>query len=213
MFNYDKKFVSLGVEYNENNFRSVVNRKTYEDMIFPPTKPIEGGLWGSEINQDEKFISSWQEYIYEKLNKSLFKHKLKNKSTFFSIKHDSRVLSLDSLKDIVINLEDENLSSNISLRLLEISGDVPKQYENHLYIDFERLVDYYDAIHVSMTFVKNVDWILKEYTHRVENNLYEWDEDITPESLFKAELFEDWNVDSILILNNECINILKIDKL
>ncbi|WP_156782297.1 hypothetical protein [Geosporobacter ferrireducens] len=49
MFDFSKKFISLGIEYNQEYFKSVVNRKIYNDSLFPPTKPIEGGLWRSEL--------------------------------------------------------------------------------------------------------------------------------------------------------------------
>lgn len=90
------------------------------------------------------------------------------------------------------------------------AGNVPQQFEKQLYIDFEKLADSYDALYVSRDFTNQVDWLLQECDRRVLNNQSEWDEKITPEFLFKAAMFEDWNVDSILFLNNECINILEV---
>jgi hypothetical protein len=212
MFDFNKKFIALGIEYNEDSFKPLVNREQYNENLYPPTKPIEGGLWGSELYLKDKYISSWQKYIYEKLNPSMFKHRLKSKSTLVTIKDTSKVLTIESFKDIVINFDENGSisSSNLALRYVKTAGNVPKQLEKQLYIDFEKLGDYYDALYVSRDFTNQVDWLLQEHYRRVLNNQSEWDEKITPEFLFKAVMFEDWNVDSILVLNNECINILEV---
>lgn len=213
MFDYNKKFISLGIEYNETLFKSVSNRKIFNNTLYPPTKPIEGGLWGSEKRLDNEFVSSWHKFIIKKLNPTLFNAKLINKSTVFSIIDSAKVLNIESFEHIKLekSIADGQMYSNIPLRTVKVAGHVPHQFKEMLYIDFESSVNYYDAIYVSEEFVSQVDWVLHEYDWRIKNNIKIWDEIIIPEVVFKASFFEDWNVDSILILNPKCIKISSIE--
>lgn len=206
MFDYNKKFIALGIIYNEKNFSSLVNRKVYNDNNFPPTKPIKGGLWGSSLYKDNKYKSAWEEYIYTTLNPSLFDHRLKNKSSVFSIKENSKVLVLNQINDVYIKFTADRTESNLSLRTIKVGGNVPKVFENHLYVDFEDLPNHYDAIYVTQNFVNKVDSLLKEFDNLVLNN--KSTEKIPSSDLYVSEMFEDWNVDSLLVLNKDCITIL-----
>ena len=69
---------------------------------------------------------------------------------------------------------------------------------------------HYDAMFVTQEFVEQVDWILREFDDRIRNQKYEWDEKITKDTIHISEMFEDWNINSILVLNKECINVLEI---
>ncbi len=69
---------------------------------------------------------------------------------------------------------------------------------------------HYDAMFVTQEFVEQVDWILREFDDRIRNQKYEWDEKITKDTIYISEMFEDWNINSILVLNKECINVLEI---
>ena len=210
MFDYDKKFISLGIEYKEEEFKPLYNRKIYNDNKFPPTKPIKGGLWGSTYFENSVYRSAWEECINVKLSPSLFEHRLNQKSTLFSIKRNSRVLVLDKIEDVYIDFSEKEVKSVLVLRLLKVSGDIPKSFEKHFYVDFEKMGDYYDALYLTDNFVEQVDFILMEYDKRILLDEREWDEKITPYRLYVSEMLEDWNINSILIFNKECINVLGI---
>lgn len=210
MFDYNKKFITLGIEYDEKEFKPLLNRKIYNNNFYPPTKPIEGGLWGSSLYANHEYKSAWEKYVHTKLQSSAFEHRLKNKSTIFTIKENSRVLALKSFADIYIQVSKSGIESPLTLRLLKVGGNVPKAFENHLYIDFEKLGFYYDAMFVTKEFVEQVDCTLSEFDNRVRNHKYEWDDKITRDTIYISEMFEDWNVESILVLNKECINVLEL---
>ena len=161
-----KLFISLGIEYASNLFKQPKNRNIYEDTNFPPTKPIMGGFWGSTYLRTGNFKSYWEKYIYEKLNVKMFEHKLNHSSTIFSLKESANILFLDSFQDIWIDMKLQQ--SNLPLRLVKIAGNVPKQYENHMFLNFEDCV--YDAIYVSQNFVECVDYVLKEFERRILSN-------------------------------------------
>ena len=204
----DKVFISLGIEYNADKFKAVNNRDIYTDTNFPPTKPIQGGFWGSTYYENMEYKSEWERYIYEVLNPKLFSDKLNGKSSVFKIKKNAKVLELKSFDDVWIDLKTGE--SNLALRQIKVSGTVPKQYEYHFFLDFERLSEYYDAVYLSQSFVRRVDWVLKEYERRVLFGEDEYDEKLTFGDLYISELFEDWNVDSVLILNKSLIEVEKI---
>lgn len=204
-------FISLGIEYDKDKFNAVKNRGIYEDTDFPPTKPIKGGLWGSTYREEEQYVSEWERYIYEVLNPRLFSDKLSNISTLFKVCEGARVLEIRSFNDIWINLE--NGTSNLALRQVKIGKNVPPQYKSHLFLDFERFAEYYDVIYVSQEFAKRVDWVLKEFERRVLAETEIYDEKLSISDLYISELFEDWNVESILIFNKEVINVKKYVRL
>lgn len=197
------RFISLGVKFDEREFITVRNRKIYDDTFFPPTKPIEGGFWGSYYLEGEEYHSQWEKYIKEVLSLDMFLHRLNGISTIFKLKEDAKILRLDSFDDVYINLSTGQ--SNLALRFVKIGRKVPSQYKNHLFIDYESLKDYYDAIYVTQRFVDNVDWVLKEFEMRVRMGQNEYDSKLTPKALYIAELFEDWNVDSVLVLNPKVV--------
>lgn len=184
MFDYNKKFMALGIEYNEKQFKPLLNRRIYDNKLFPPIKPIKGGFWGSSLHENCKYKSAWEEYIYIKLNPSLFEHRLKNKSTIFSIKDKSRVLTLKTLLDVYIQISMSGIESNLAVRLLKVGGNVPKNYEKHFYVDFEKLGQHYDVIYVTKEFVEQVDWTLRVFEERVLNNQEPLDDKITQDTIY-----------------------------
>lgn len=204
----DKVFIALGIEYDAEKFKMAKNRRIYADTNFPPTKPIEGGFWGSIYYENMKYKSEWERYVNEVLDPKLFSDKLNGKSTLFKIKENAKVLELKSFNDVWIDFRTNE--SNLALRQIKVAGAVPKQYEYHFFLDFERFSECYDAIYVSQNFVKRVDWVLKEYERRILFREKEYDENLTDGDLYISELFEDWNVDSILVLNKSSVEIKKI---
>lgn len=158
-----KLFISLGIEYDKKLYKQPQNRNIYENTIYPPTKPVMGGFWGSTYLETGKYKSYWEKYINEKLNVNMFKHRLNHPSTVFSLKENANVLIINSFKDIWMELEPPQ--SNLPLRFVKIAGNVSKQYENHLFLNFEDQT--YDAIYVSQNFAKCVDYVLKEFERRV----------------------------------------------
>lgn len=208
MFNYKQTFISLGILYNKNNFNPLKNRDIYNNNNFPPSKPVSGGIWGSTLYSNKKYKSAWEEYIYSKLQPNLFQHRLNSKSTIFNIKPDSKVLELNTIDDVYIELTPTQINSNLALRTIKVSGKVPKVFENHLFIDFEKLPNFYDALYVTQNFANEVDSVLSEFDNSVLDNKPLNTIKITNAKLYVAEMFEDWNVDSMLILNPNCINII-----
>ena len=72
-----------------------------------------------------------------------------------------------------------------------------------MFLNFEDCV--YDAIYVSQNFVECVDYVLKEFERRILSNE---NADDLAQALYFAEMFEDWNVDSVLVLNKDIINVI-----
>ncbi|AOT68330.1 hypothetical protein Gferi_01220 [Geosporobacter ferrireducens] len=60
----------------------------------------------------------------------MFEHQLNNRATIFTIKNIAKVLLINSMEDIVINIyENGRLYSNLTLRKVKIAGDMHKQLE------------------------------------------------------------------------------------
>ncbi len=199
----NKAFVTLGIEYQEHLFNKAKNMAIYSDYNFPPTKPIKGGLWGSPLWNEEKYKSPWERYIYGKLNKDMFEHKLNKKSTKFVLKDNANVLSLRSFQDIWIEWEPK-IQTNLPIRYIPIANGISKQFAKHLYLNFED--KYYDAIYVSQEFIDTVEYVLSEFERRTIAG-EDFDEDFCT-ALYFAEMFEDWSVESVLVLNKDIISIL-----
>lgn len=204
-----KKFISLGIKYNDNEMKKPLNRRIYNDTNFPPTKPISGGFWGSTYILGERYKSEWEKYVMEVLDSKLFKEKLTGNDTIFEVDNEAKILVLNKIDDVWIEFKGDNVQSNLVLRQIKVSGDVPPEYKNHLYIDFSGMCEYYDAMYVSSEFAHKVDWILNEFKRRVLLGIPEFNEELTLEMLYVAEMFEDWNVDSMLVLNKNAIKVVE----
>ncbi|WP_214770772.1 hypothetical protein [Exiguobacterium sp. s133] len=211
MFDFNRVFISFGIDYSENKFCTPVNFRQFNSLINLPSKPLKGGFWGSEKYYMNDYHSAWHKYIIETLNPKYFESKFNNKSTFFNLKEDSEVLIIKSFEDINITFDENGFkTSSIPLRTIQVSGDVPKSFEKQLYIDFEITSEFFDAIYVSEDFISKVNWILNEYERRINAGEQEYDDtQVTPELVFKSAIFEDWSVGSILILKSKCINFLE----
>lgn len=137
----------------------------------------------------------------------MFSHRLNIKSTVFKIKRDARVLEINSFNDIWIDFTTGE--SNLALRKVKVGKNVSHQYQNHLFIDFEMSAKYYDVIYISQMFTKRVDWVLKEFESRVLCQNQKFDDQLTVGDLYISELFEDWNVESVLVLNKDSLIVEK----
>lgn len=205
------RFISIGVKYDRTKFMPVRNRSVFNDFNFPPSKPVSGGLWGAVYTPNAKFRSDWEQFIMEKMYlRSEWTEKTKQTSTIFSLKADAKIIYLNELMDLFpiyhINTDGSAMVTPLfDLRRVKIGNPCLKDYEQHGYIDFEKLREEFDAILISKNFASKVDWTLMEYERRVNAGEAEYDEELTRLDLEVAEIFEDWNVESILVLNARCM--------
>ena len=205
------RFISIGVKYDRTKFMPVKNRSVFNDFNFPPSKPISGGFWGAVYTPNTQFRSDWERFIMEKMYlRSEWTEKTKQTSTIFSLKADAKIIFLNELMDLFpiyhINADGSAIGKPLfNLRKVKIGNSCLKDYENHRYIDFERLCEKFDAILISKNFALKVDWTLMEFERRVKACEEPYDKELTMLDLEVAEMFEDWNVESILVLNASCM--------
>ncbi len=216
--NPDIRYISIGIKYDEAQFMPVKNRSVFSNFMFPPSKPVSGGFWGAVYTPDAKYRSEWERFIMERMYlRSEWTEKTKQTSTVFSLKSDAKIVFLNKLMDLFLTYHYNPDGSAVvkplfDLRKVKIGNPKLKDYENHLYIDFEKLSENFDALLISKYFASTVDWTLKEFERRVHADENPFNEKLTKLDLDVAEMFEDWNVESILILNNGCMtNIEYID--
>lgn len=205
------RFISIGVKYDRTKFMPVKNRSVFNDFIFPPSKPVSGGFWGAVYTPNANFRSEWERFIMEKMYlRSEWTEKTKQTSTIFSLKADAKIIFLNELMDLFpiyhINADGSAMTKPLlNLRQVKIGNPCLKDYEHHGYIDFERLCETFDAILISKNFASKVDWTLMEFERRVKAGEELYDKTLTMLDLEVAEIFEDWNVESILVLNASCM--------
>lgn len=209
--NPDIRFISIGVKYDETKFMPVRNRHVFNDFNFPPSKPVSGGFWGAVYTPNAQFRSDWERFIMEKMYlRSEWTEKTKQTSTIFSLNADAKIIFLNELMDLFpiyhINTDGSVMVKPLfNLRQVKIGNPCLKDYEHHDYIDFEKLSEVFDAILISKNFVSKVDWTLMEFERRVIAGEEEYDDELTRLDLEVAEIFEDWNAESILVLNASCM--------
>ena len=85
--------------------------------------------------------------------------------------------------------------------------------------DFEKQQKSVDAIMVSKNFVELVRWCLQTLELRVEKALslgipitdeIIYDDKLTSYEVIFSEMFEDWHVESILVMNPDCVDVIEI---
>lgn len=145
-------------ELSKENFNNIKN-----NQIGHVTKPdINTGLWASLFTHDN-FVSEWHEFVYDEMNYLLDEYRSVYK---FELKFNARIFTIDNKSDLC-ELAKKYKISNINTPFLML--------------DFEKMCDEYDAIHLTSRG--------QELTRFGDINLYGWD------------------VDSLLILNFDCINL------
>lgn len=131
-----------------------INKEYLDESRFSPVTNInfikpEGGLWIAPYNENSKYSSGWEEFLINEIGsdtKGL-------KGTILSIKPDAKILTIDSLEDLVKVLENYEYKNN-PIRFTKL-------------LDFEKLSKDYDAIFLTEK---------GQYETRLSiPNLYGWD--------------------------------------
>nr|WP_297940075.1 hypothetical protein [uncultured Lachnoclostridium sp.] len=211
-------YISYGIEYDKEKFTDVKNNQLYSDLNLPPTKPLRGGFWGSSYKQCGMYCSEWHEFIFSKLFVEMFKDKINNKSTIFELSEDAQVLYIDGLENVKLifpNGEKEE-GGNIPTRKCKVISGFDPNIEKRLYIDFEMLSKNYDAIYVSGNFLREAE----KFLHKCDELIIKTNGNIPmdtnlklAEQITKYQLFEDWHVESLLVMNPDCIKIIDFIKI
>ncbi len=217
------RFISSGLEFDRNKVQVIRNRNVY-DRVVTPSKPAQGGFWGSFYTPDKEYRSDWERFVCKEMYLTQWAEKIKKPSTVFRLKPKTKVLCLNRFEDLYGSIEYEKGRAKIKnlalcTHFVKTRDQVLKDYERQPFIDFEKQKDVVDAIMVSKNFVDLVKWCLKAFEIRVnaavasgkqlEDELI-YDDQLTKYDVIFSEMFEDWHVESIFVMNPDCIDVVEI---
>ena len=216
------RFISSGIVFDKSKVQTIKNRNLY-DQILTPSKPSQGGFWGSFYTPDKEYRSEWERFVNEKMNLTSWMDKIRQPSTVFSLKSKTTVLCLNTFDDLYGGIDYEAGRAKIvnpafPTHFVKVRNEAFKNYEQQPFIDFEKIQNI-DAIIVSKNFVELVRWCLLTFEARAnkaielgieisDDALY--DEQLTPYEVIFAEMFEDWHVESIFVMNPNCVEVIEV---
>ena len=166
------KLITSGIKSIQKDlFNSVKN-----DLHDKRNKPL-GGFWASTYIQDEEYgpSSSWidycrYDYLADFYDDKEFIEPYKH-GVIFEISDNSKICKINTLSDY--------------LKVLEKYSCVYEMYSKKKGLDFEKLSQYYDAIHLTQNAVIEMRFILSH------NDILD---------------FYSWDCESFVLFNLDCIN-------
>ena len=192
-------FISLGINYAPDKFKSLRNFNSYGDLYNPPVKPTYGGLWASPYTKDSLYTSPWHAFVSQYGDTKL-KSALSRPSTLFKLTPTSRILYIKSLDEITLQEASCDNKLYIPTFLPICTPSIPKELRKLRFIDYKSLSKTYDAIYIDMNVLDST------------LNTLQWNDICTfieySYELQKAILFHSWDVPTLLVLNKGCADIL-----
>ena len=227
--NTNVKYISSGLVFDKEKVVPVRNRVFY-DKILTPSKPAQGGFWGSLYTPEAAYRSDWERFIKEKMYlQEDWLEKIEKPSTIFSLRSDTWLLYLDTFRDLygeMIEQEDGRAKLQnpvIVPHYVKVIQPEFSAYAKQPFINFEEQQKIFDAMAVSKNFVNLVSWCLNTFDRRAAMlqaqgiflsdealDKFIYNENLTKYDVVFAEMFEDWHVESILVFNPECVNVIDI---
>lgn len=193
-------FISLGIDYAPEKFKSIRNLTGYSDPYNPPVKPY-GGLWASPYLEHPQYMSHWHHFIYTCGNEAL-KLTLTRPCTLFKLSSNTKLLHIKSLDDVV--LDKDNSTDKIYLPTFspQCFSSIPKELRKLHCIDYKALSQDYDALYIDEGVLHDtlnaVEWLdlynFVKYTLQLQESM----------------LFHSWDVPTLFVLNKNCIEVLDI---
>ena len=215
MFDFNKHFISFGIEYDSETFDAVRNKLVYSDYNLPPTKPRKGGFWASEYREGGLYLSNWHEFMVENLCQKMFREKIDGRSTVFKLKPQSKVFSMTNYTDIRLELPNGYRESEecIPVHHVKVGSEIDPLCAKKMYINHEKVAERFDALYISQDLVQGLQYELAKFDSKLISGQLSKEEELQyAEFVCKAQLFEDWHVDTLLIYNKECLEILKTEE-
>lgn len=238
--NPDIRYISSGIVFEKNKVDAIKNRIFY-DRILTPSKPAQGGFWGSTYTPEGQYRSDWERFIHEKMYlQKEWIEKIKRPSTIFTLKPNTKLLFLNKFEDLYEEMIPKGNGGNgsngsnggsgvelrkptVFMRNVKVTRPEFKDYAKQPFIDFEKQQNIFDAMVVSKHFVELVAWCLRAFeikvtalqeqgvvvTNEVLNECV-YNEELTEYDVIFAEMFEDWHVESVFVLNPECVNVVEV---
>ena len=222
------QYLSSGIIFDENKVVPVRNRIFY-DRILTPSKPAQGGFWGSIYTPEGRYRSDWERFVNEEMYlQKEWTEKIKKTSTIFTLKPDTKLLFLNTFEDLYEEMIPEGngvhlKKTAVAMRQVKVKNPKFKDYEKQPFVDFEKQQELFDAMAVSKNFVDLVAWCLKVFEVKASIlkeqgvlltdellNEYVYNEELTIYEIMFAEMFEDWHVESLLVFNPKCVNVIDI---
>lgn len=206
-------YICFGIKYDKDSYTEVSNKKRFFDPNVPPTKP-NGGLWASPYKPNGNYVSDWHSFMMTCLSREIFEDKINGISTIFKLSQDAKILYIRDTEDIKLVFPDgqQEEEGNLPVKQIPIGKDILPELRGRLYIDFEKLKLTYDAIYVSKDVIGRLQKFLEDFEEFVldRQGVLSKDEELMyGESVMKAQLFEDWHVESLLVLNKSTIEVVE----
>ena len=131
--------------------------KKFDDDVFEiPYNSIEfqflnkpaGGLWGSTFTPDDEYVSDWARFVFgECFNLPKYYHGIA-----YDLNPLARVLNIETLEDFIKLLKDAGCLSMLDYGSLFIN--------DKRYIDWDAIVEHYDAVHFGREAVMSCRFIM-----------------------------------------------------
>lgn len=156
--------LTLGIDnFDKDKFEIPHNSEKSQFL----NKPV-GGLWGSTFTPNYNYVSDWAMFVFE----NDFATSIYRNGIAYELNSNARVLDIDTRYDFVKLLK--------NFGRLSLPGCALICSQNKRFIDWDKIVKLYDAVHFSRETVMSCRFIMNE--ERLDNgevftvsNLYSYD--------------------------------------
>jgi len=156
--------LTLGIDnFDKDKFEIPHNSEKSQFL----NKPV-GGLWGSTFTPNYNYVSDWAMFVFE----NDFATSIYRSGIVYKLNSNARVLNIDTHYDFVKLLKNFGCVSLPEYTLI--------YSQNKRFIDWDKIVKFYDAVHFSREAVMSCRFIMNE--EQLDNgevftvsNLYSYD--------------------------------------
>ena len=166
------------------------------DMVKPVVnnigciKPNSGGLWSAPYTPEQEYISKWHEFKAQDWDEEYYGlYEEAHLATSFKLNADSRILTINNYSDLA-----DAMAKYFTIVVEEYSVFVEDPFPYGTYYNYERL---------KIVHALDFEAIAKDYDaiHLTEDG-----EIATRSPLGKTLSLSGWDIESMFILNSECID-------